>query len=239
MGLPDYRPNGTPLGRALLIRPGIANDDLRAAVAAIERVHGDGALPPIPVLLVSQIVNAAGQLSDGRFTFRIERRRKLVPIAISIRYGVAHLPFVLVHEVGHFLDACGLPGSNFSSGMRAIRHLDRWRSAVAASRAVGTLRSLAETQTAGDGGRVDRLVRLDELGARSYAQFVALRSGYAALQASLDQVRQRRPDAVYHPLQWDDDDFIEIDRAIEELFWRLGWMASESPKTSNGRSRRS
>jgi hypothetical protein len=70
----------------------------------------------------------------------------------------------------------------------------------------------------GEGDQIDHPGRLDELWARSYAQFVARRSGSSALQASLDGLRQRPSDAVYYPLQWDDDDFVEIDRAIEELF---------------------
>jgi hypothetical protein len=38
------------------VRPGIANDDFREAIDAIDRVHGDGELPAIPVALVGDAV---------------------------------------------------------------------------------------------------------------------------------------------------------------------------------------
>jgi hypothetical protein len=234
----EFRPSGVPIGRALLIRPGLANDELRETVAAIERVHGDGALPPIPVLTVGQLVAESGRLADGRFTFRPASNGHLNPVAISIRSRAAHRPFVLTHEVGHFLDACGLLGRGFTS-TGSNRRLDDWRAAVDASRAVATLRALAEPGAGGDEARISRLTQVDELWARVYAQFIARRSGDASLQGGLDAVRQRPPSALYYPSQWDDDDFVEIDRAIEELFRGLGWMASVSPRTTNGNSTRS
>ena len=46
------RARGISVGRALQVREGIANDDLRELVAAIDRVHGDGMLPSIPLEFV-------------------------------------------------------------------------------------------------------------------------------------------------------------------------------------------
>lgn len=69
----------------------------------------------------------------------------------------------------------------------------------------------------------------EELWARSYAQFVVTMSGLERLRASLDALRRRESGdvalgAVYFPRQWDDDDFVEIGNAIEDLFRRLGWI---------------
>jgi hypothetical protein len=42
-------PAGVSIGRAFPIRQGIVNDDLREAIQAIERTHGDGELPTVPI----------------------------------------------------------------------------------------------------------------------------------------------------------------------------------------------
>jgi hypothetical protein len=67
------------------------------------------------------------------------------------------------------------------------------------------------------------LLLLDELWARSYAQYVAIRSGSRTLTSSLNSLRKHEPGRVYYPLQWEDADFDGIDEAIEELFRRIGW----------------
>jgi hypothetical protein len=56
----DGGPDGVPLGRAFLIVPGIANQPLREAVSVVERIHGDGELPTIP--MVSKGLHAAASV---------------------------------------------------------------------------------------------------------------------------------------------------------------------------------
>jgi hypothetical protein len=53
---------------------------------------------------------------------------------------------------------------------------------------------------------------------------VATRSDHTSVRAGLDAMRSRESDDVYLPQQWDDDDFAEIDAAIEELFRGLRWI---------------
>lgn len=233
---PPSRPAGVPLSRVLLIGPGIANDDLRAAVDAINRVHGDGDLPPIPVRLTSVVVGGVG-VPDGRVWFRQEPEGGLSSIMITVRSDAPNRQFVLVHEIGHALDLCGLPGEGFASSSAAVADLDEWRRSVTASRAYAALVERGRQDVGGEATRASILRHLEELWARSYAQFMAIRSGSPALMASLERLRRRPASAVYHPLQWDDDEFVFIDQAIEGLFGRLGWLRSASPKRSKGRSR--
>lgn len=223
----NWGPAGVPLGRALITRPGIANDDLREAVSAIERVHGDGVLPAIPVTTVQILVNLEGRRLDGRFLYDIADDGIIAPIAIQTRSGALQRRLVALHEAGHFLDACGLRRPGFASGDPEVAVLDQWREAVGSSRAVQTLISLAVSNNLDYRRRAQVLVQSKELWARSYAQFVAAQSGVPSLRTELDTVRREDGvSTVYCPRQWDVDDFSPIASAIEALFRVLGWMDS-------------
>jgi hypothetical protein len=224
------RPAGIPIGRALDVPAGIAYDDLREVIAAIDRVHGDGDLPSIPVRFVT------GMISRGRFRFD----ETSGPISITLRAGQAHGGLTLVHEIGHFLDFAALGGATwFGSTFHPV--MDDWRGAVAESRAYRSLEKMVRSRTGevfepNEGGRVimlgadefaalRRSVGLEELWACSYAQYVATRSGEASLVGSLHSLRIRLAGRVYYPRQWDDDDFEPIDLAVEALMNSMGWRA--------------
>jgi hypothetical protein len=217
------RPAGVPLGRAFIIRPGVANDDLREAVAAVSRVHGDGVLPTIPMLLSTSVTSAGGRPADGHFRVRVAKDRTIIPVSIQLRSEATHRQFVALHEIGHFLDASGLPGKSYSSESDSA--LGGWQQAVVQSRAHYELESLASSGDPAVSARAAVRLSAGELWARSYAQFVVVRDGSAALWASLDAFRRREREDLYFPRQWDDDDFAAIASAIDELFGRLGWVA--------------
>ena len=218
------RPSGIPISRALVVRAGLANDDLREAVSAINRVHGDGDLPEIPVSFVGTLPAADGE-ADGRLSFTRRNDGLAMPVSILVRSGAPHRHFVLVHEVGHLIDLNGLPGPDFASRLLDVPELDEWRHKVVGTDAYRALQSLTDPVVGGDPSRARDLSRLDELWARSYAQFVAVRSQAAALLQALERLRDRPRSEVYYPRQWDDGDFREVDRAIEHLFRRQGWMS--------------
>ena len=125
-------PAGVPVSRALDLAQGIANDELRAAVQAINRVHGDGVLPSIPIMLSSNIDDPRAAGADAIFAYDDDGSGVVVPFAILVKAAAPNRQFVLVHEIGHFLDLSGLPGDGFSS----IRSPDLrdWRRAVRRSR---------------------------------------------------------------------------------------------------------
>src|SRR5207248_2525079 len=102
--------------------------------------------------------------------------------------------------------------------------LAEWRRVVARSQAIQDLVGMS----------VDRSPRVHvehvadlldpvEIWARSYSQYITLRSQRPELLASLEAFRTRAPLAMYYPQQWEDDDFEPIDEAIDRLFRRLGW----------------
>jgi hypothetical protein len=224
----EVRPSGVSISRALLIRPGIANDDLRSAVEAIEQVHGDGDLPQVSVALTGRISGPAGE-ADGRMSFQTMEGGPAEPQWLLIRNGAPHREFISVHEVGHLIDLCGLPGLGFASASLEVPELDEWRQAVETSRAVAALDDVIREATGGEQGRLHALRSIEEIWARSYAQFVAVRSGSPALRRALDALREVRRGTVYYPLHWADDDFVSIDSAIQMHFRRFQWMSPSPP----------
>ncbi len=219
---PEDRPAGVSLGRALTIPSGIVNDELRDVVRLIDRVHGDGELPTIEMSMVPGLVLSSDQPTDGLFLYRLDERSVVRPRSIRLRFEAPHRAFVALHEIGHFLDGCGLPGIGFSS----VRHpsLSEWRQAVRRSRAWLELNRLAMWTQRDVSVRATALLQPSETWARSYAQFVAIRSSSERMRESLVALRGQPLGDVYLPRHWEDDDFEEIETAIDATFRRLRWM---------------
>lgn len=196
-------------------------DELLAAVRIVSSVHGDGPLPSIPMLLVS----ASSQIR-GRFWYGEDG-----PTAISIDLAHRHRGFAAVHEIGHFLDFSGIGAPNTFASETADE-LAAWRAAAVQSRQVRRLGRSVEAiagQVAPEVALIyHAYLDLPEIWARSYAQYVTIRSRDAALEAGLAAHRtagDAEPATIERLLHWDDDDFAPVAAAIERLFRRLGWRS--------------
>lgn len=214
------------IGDALAVEPGQSGQPLRDAVAAINRVHQDGNLPLIP------LSRAPFQDRHGQCSLQMGK------IAIKINLVGPHVELTTVHEIGHFLDYSGLgrPGE-LASETPGV--LDGWRIAVKQSRNLQRLAPLlltganTTTETLPGGTVVEYEIDQDylryllqprELWARSYAQFIAVRSEDLTLRLQLDGLRVRPAGMFYYGEQWDGDDFLTISASIEAIFHDLGWM---------------
>lgn len=145
------------------------------------------------------------------------------PRVIAVARSAKRPGLAFVHEVGHLLDnhAFG-DGTRFASSTNA--QLTDWRGAVTASTAFRSLQSLKDDyRNTIFAGHLAYLLTREELWARSYTQFISLKSGDAQLAAELDQVRIRNG-PVYISRHWDNNDFAPIADAISTLFRRKGWM---------------
>ena len=218
MGSPD----GRPIGRALALPPRLFNDDLYEAVRSIDVVHGDGVLPTIPVLL------RPGLPVRGRFVVRDG-----APGEILIRSDAKHRGFALLHEAGHFLDFAALGEVNEFGSVAGVPELAAWRRACEHSlgyqrlaAAVARLAGALPPSQVAERVRLEQPLEPEEAWARSYAQYVAMKSGDPDLLNGLVAARTPEPGRVYHLLQWDDDDFRAIAAAIDTLFLRLGWRSA-------------
>jgi len=213
----------------LALPTGIAYDDLRSALAAIERVHGISELPGIPVHLTR------GLRQRGQFSYD---RETGAPISIVVRGDQAHRAWSFVREFGHYLDLTALErGPDFGSSVSP--KTINWNAAVASSRAIRRLLVIWERGAApvvdSDGTRriitlgaaelefVGTLLLPEEVFARSYVQYVALQSANGGLRRSLAAFREPRAGKVYYPMRWQDDDFVAIALAIDDIFEELGW----------------
>jgi hypothetical protein len=219
------RPAGVSVREALDVRGQKRLMD--EVLNAIDSVHGDGTLPRIPLLRSSgrQTLGAYWHTSSGR------------AVKINVSANSPYPAMTASHEIGHFLDHQAM----FEPGRWASRFHDRlmggWITAVNETRAVRTLRTMLEGPPSiklpsGHTFTVSRahlryLLSVEEVWARSYAQYIAVRSGHARLVDELAQTLARQSGApLIYPQQWEPDDFAPVAKAIDTVFESLGWRVS-------------
>ena len=190
---------------------------------AIDSVHDVSDLPKIPVRANNRMADA------GRYRFH---RVTDEALTIDVKFSASnpHPGMSLSHEVGHLIDHKGFPdewASDAASAEGAL--LNEWWTALSKSKAYqecerrvteGTWRT-SKGELVADGQRAYSryLVRPVELWARSYAQYVATRSGgdlAKELTVTLDRYNS-------YTQQWDPKDFEPIAKSIDDIFRRLGW----------------
>lgn len=187
--------------------------ELRALVSdqieAIGQVHSlPASLPRIP-LQITQMSSAYGKFTV--WASRVTGQATDAKIALS-RPALDRVPPItsVVHEVGHFLDAFGLggevPGGIIDAGyLSGTDAMSSWRTAVSESNAY---RQLVLS------GGTPYQTSIKELWARSYEQWIALRSGNGALAAKIAARLQEDNPNLY----WGEDDFAPIAAAFDEAF---------------------
>jgi len=205
-------PRGTPVSTALDMSD--ATRTMKAALAALNNVHGDGSLPTIPVKM-SRLTDLAGGY---------EYTGAGVPVAIGISRHGDHPELTMLHEIGHFLDhqALDIPGT-FASVSSPL--LLEWRSVIDASPAVLALQRL-RSQPGVRVQYIDYLLDRRELLARSYTQWVVIASANRALAGQLEQELARIQAApVPYTRWWESSDFLGVAQAFDRLFRDKGWRA--------------
>jgi hypothetical protein len=201
-------PRGRAVSSALILPRGVLPRDLqlRNLLATIDSMHGDGELPRIPVRWG---VLPRGMVAQYRMTWDSTEA-----LSLTINPNRSRWLLATVHEIGHFLDHQGV-GDATSMASRTSPLLREWRQAVAGSLAYRNLVGRLENPA--------YLTAIDELWARSYAQWIAMRSGDTTLRTQILDSRGSDPRAPIHMVQWDDDDFSAIGDEIARLFRRLQW----------------
>lgn len=196
---------GSPEHRALVVRQ----------LQAIDRVHTmPDELPVVPLML--------RELEDGLFglysaAYDPLARQVVEPeITISTRALDNEPPIVsVVHEIGHLLDSYGFGAGPPHEALLVGEYLSgttgmaEWRQAVMASEAYRRL--------AAEYGPDAYLTAPAELFARSYEQWIALRSGNEELWAKIEARREVDADAY-----WDELDFEPIAAALDAFFAERG-----------------
>jgi SPP1 gp7 family putative phage head morphogenesis protein len=194
-------------------------------LAAIEKVHGDGDLPQIPLELERSNKRLGG------YWYTTASPSRALKITIKTR---EHPELTLAHEIGHFLDQQGAgKGRGHASPADAL--FDEFRQAAKNSRAIRDIETYLSTGKSPTVARdstlrdlpvkrqyAQYLLLTHEIWARAYSQYIAIRSGDAVLMRQLDELRGGLSQK-YYPSQWEDDDFQEITEVIDRLMIALGW----------------
>ncbi len=192
-----------PVSKALdVVVVGALREYVGTAIKAIDTVHGDGDLPQIPIK----------SLTSARALGIYHYKHGGKAGHIAIRNDPHSWPgLTTAHEVGHFIDhqALGAPGSFASVSHEALAD---FRAVVEKSAAVQRMREIMPAWA--------DFLKPYELWARSYAQFIATRSGNPSLLAQLNRIRNGQQSWR----QWSDEDFKPIANAIDTLFRTKGWL---------------
>lgn len=216
-----FTPHGNRLSEDLPITVSDPYMDIRRALSAIDKVHGIAPALEKPVPLVGD-ANIPG---FGRFR---NDSKGWFEIAINPYTPAIQVSSTVVHEIGHLLDA-KLAGFKGYASDRS-KSLAGWRRAVRETESVKSIIAL-ENVTDGhivknviiDQNTVKYLLREHELFARSYVQYVTLRSGDSYLQKWLDVVLQSQPNEPFST-QWGTDDFDPVAKELDDIFETLTWI---------------
>lgn len=226
-------PKGPGVGKAIDVKAkGESGKQIAEAIKSIDAVHGDGALPTIPVVSSS---------SDSNMGF-YARTRSNRPIEIGVSSKGEHPQNTVTHEIGHFLEKVAIPGTKDSTGQRDWTRdvvMVEWKRAVDASEAVQNLRALRGKSLTVDMGKgktvqvpvdskhLDYLLKYDEIWARAYAQYISVRSESESMADEFYQAfNVPRERLVNYREQWNAVDFRPIAEAIDKLFVQQGWRTS-------------
>lgn len=227
-------PAGTPVSQALT-RPTVKKllPDIEAALTAIDQVHGDGDLPTIPI-----------KATSGERTLGVYRHESISGKSVEIGVSTKgeHRASTLVHEVGHFLDyeqiriKNQLRNSTHFSNRPVEDEVMAFLNAARNSMAFQRIDDLANRRVnlrykndlarefRADWRHCQYLKEPVELWARSYAQYIAKRSGSTVLLDEIQTALTAAADGYGYPTQWEDDDFAPIEAAIDALFRKKGWI---------------
>lgn len=200
-------PKAPPVSLALqLPKSGALAKPLLEALATIDALHDDGALPMIPVK------STAAKSYFGQYTRRTSDGAAL---AISVSRSSPWPELTLAHEIGHFIDHQAIGTIGKFSYTDPI--WDEFLQAAGNSEAIKALVALPSDKYR------DYYLRTWEIWARAYAQWIAQKSGRTDMLAALDKIRGDT-DPVFRRSQWGEQDFAPIAAAIEAMFRKLGWL---------------
>ncbi len=201
---------GTPMAL-----PASVAKRIGSALEVIDSAHDDGKLEALKILR-----QAAGDPSLGSY----HTGGKM----ISINTAGPRIEMTTAHEIGHWLDEQALGSVLDKSGKIKARsdlathwhvRLKDWRKAILESPEYAAI----ENDPKMNRGRQRYLLRLEELWARSYAQWVATVSGNRTMNDQLDTILAG--EAMTESIsQWSKQSFAPIKTAIDNLFKTLHWI---------------
>lgn len=219
---------------ALVAKSEIIAMILSRAVRAVDKVHGDGSLPILPVLALRSETDGGKYQTISRGDGVRGRAFRLL-----LNPDTPTPEFTALHEIGHFLDEQGWDLEYPSSADETTPAFTKWQVAVFRSTAFQELIKMQDTgegfvhYSDGNGAwipltegallRVAYLLSMDEIWARCYAQYIAVKSGDQLLISQLDHHTRVPSGGFYFWEQWEEDDFAGIMTAIDDIIIERRW----------------
>lgn len=210
------RPNKNMRDRLHRISKDLGQD---AAIAfdAIAAVHSVREMPLFSMVLYRKMVDLGTYHSKSRL--------------VRINPRGTHIPLTIVHELAHHLDWHVL-GHNGYASREARGKLKAVLAAVEASAAVTGLRAIVAdrayvldgqqyTLTSQRAAQLNDLLEPEELFARAYAQYIAVRSGNSVLLEQVSRILASKGPQKLR--QWEGTDFDDIANAFDQLFNAPKW----------------
>ena len=180
------------------------------AIAAVNKVHGDGKLPRIPIQAVS----------SKKYYGAYDPREGKLKIKLA---GGNHVELTTLHEIGHFLDHKGFPGNWLES--------DKLQPLIAEIRKSPEVQRLKEIlsdagTSAGTAKYIKYLRQPIELFARGYAQYIPTKTADKKLLAQVETIIQNGLSESERLSQWKSENFEPIQKSFDAIFEEMGWLES-------------
>ena len=190
---------------------GILESAIIRALKAVDFVHDDGDLPTIQASVNPRLKTTLAQyVHRGSIAIGIEFKPQ----------SEASAAFSALEEIGHFIDhqVLGTAGHGFAS---ESPDFEGWRRVVDKTKAVKALKRSLSSASGPLKVNLTNAARPREIFARSYAQYIAIKSGDPVLQAGLEADRKTVLGAL---INWKNEDFESIINYFNILFKKKGWL---------------
>lgn len=207
-------PEAKPLASVVNLRvgPGVAAA-CQECLTAADRLHAVGDLPPLPIVELPASADDHGQYDPDKHQAAVhpETYRPGLTTGHELFHGI--LTKLLV-----------APNRSLRDPAKARQSLGagplyEWYRAVAGTPTAAALARDARVFRRGSQGKfLEYLLRPEEMLGRSYAQYVALRSGSPGLLAELELYREKAPQET-----WSLEEFGPVLTAIDHFLSEQGW----------------
>lgn len=205
-----------------------ARDQVLNAVTQIDSIHRNHPLPALPIRRLPVYFPTLPSGVAGRLIYT---KYGLLTCFVEIDGSNSRAGLTTAHEMGHLLDMVRL--GNRESLCGTDERFERWRAAILGTEESERLDALAYDESVRIPEAYRSVAELDrfrtharylllwkELWARSYAQYVVVKSADSVLRGQL--LRELRSDkwALYYH-QWTEESFGPVFHTMDDLF--EGW----------------
>ena len=205
-----YKPAGTPVSEALDVRTRKYRSQAEYAIAAVNKIHGDGKLPKIPIRAsASRSYYGAYDPREGQ-------------LAIMLAGG-NHVELTTLHEIGHFLDHKGFPGAGLNSA--------KLKPLIEEMRKTSEIQRLTEmfkdTRAYTQKWKYIRyLLKPTEMVARGYSQYIPAKINDKKLLDQVKAIIQNGLTESTRLSQWTTESFGPIEEVFDSILEGMGWLKS-------------